>query len=94
MPKKRQSNNALKTGKITKAGSKVGRTALIQCAWIVVKYNLHLKNFFERIKSKGGMKKAIVACARKLLVIIYNTLRNGWIFEDFSTFKLQSKSTV
>jgi len=30
----------------------------------------------------------IVATARKLLGIIYNTLKNDWLFEDFPNFVL------
>jgi hypothetical protein len=33
-----------------------------------------------------GSGKAIIATARKFLRIIYQTLKNGWIFEDFPKF--------
>jgi len=32
--------------------------------------------------------QAIIATARKFFGIIYNTLKNKWVFEDFSTFKI------
>jgi len=35
---------------------------------------------------RQGSDKAIIAIARKFLGIIYNTLVNGWLFEDFPTF--------
>ena len=40
--------------------------------------------YYERIKSHRGSGKAIIATARKFLGIIYNTLKNDGVFEDFS----------
>lgn len=87
VPRVRQSNETKHVGRITKAGTKTGRTALVQCAWVAIKYSDYLKNHFERVKARGNAQKAIIASARKLLVIIYNTLKNDWIFDDFSQFK-------
>jgi hypothetical protein len=41
------------------------------------------KGFYNKIKTKRGFAKAIVATARKLLTIVYYTLKNGWYFTDF-----------
>jgi hypothetical protein len=41
---------------------------------------------YERIKCHRGSGKAIIATARKFLGIIYQTLKNNWIFEDFPNF--------
>jgi hypothetical protein len=49
-----------------------------------------LRQYYERIKSHRGSGKAIIATARKFLGIIYNTLKNGWVFEDFPNFVLAS----
>ncbi|MFP4098639.1 MAG: IS110 family transposase [Alphaproteobacteria bacterium] len=38
--------------------------------------------------TKRGSGKAIIATARKLLNTIFHTLKNNWVFEDFSNFKL------
>jgi hypothetical protein len=35
------------------------------------------------LKNKKGSGKAIIATARKMLEIIYRTLKNGWVFKDF-----------
>jgi len=56
------------------------RTALIN------KIHNVLNSYYERIKSHRGSGKAIIATARKFLGIIYNTLKNGWVFEDFPNF--------
>ncbi|MEO0831025.1 MAG: hypothetical protein AAFY03_11290, partial [Pseudomonadota bacterium] len=52
-------------------------------------YSSYLNTFYQRIKHRRGAGKAIIATARKLLAIIYDTLKNGWIFEDFPTFKIK-----
>ena len=46
------------------------------------------RSFYEKLKSKKGSGKAIIATSRKLLTIIYRTLKNDWVFEDFSNYKL------
>ena len=36
-----------------------------------------------------GFPDAIIATARKLLSIIYDALKNGWVFEEFTEFKIK-----
>jgi transposase len=48
----------------------------------------YLKRHYEKIKARRGTGKAIIALARKLLGIIYRTLKNKWVFEDFPNFVL------
>jgi transposase len=87
VPKIRQSNETAPRCRISKAGSKEGRTALIQATWVTIRYSPYLKNYYERLKVRGAPKKAIVACSRKLLTTIYYTLKNDWIFDDFGNYK-------
>jgi len=89
VPKVSQSNESIHQGRITKHGSKLGRTTLVQCSLIAKKYSPYLKNFYERIQKKRGSGKAIIATARKLLSIIFNTLKNNWVFLDFPNFVLR-----
>jgi len=63
---------------------------MVQVALVVIRYNSYIRSFYERIKYKKGSGKAIIATARKLLSIIYDTLRNDWVFEDFDKFVLQN----
>lgn len=88
VPRVSQSNESCNTGRITKRGSKIARTTLVQCALIAKRYSPYLHNFYERVKTTRGTGKAIIATARKLLNTIFYTLKNKWIFEDFSKFKL------
>jgi hypothetical protein len=43
---------------------------------------------YERIRVRRGTGKAIVAVARKFLGVIYHTLKDDCMFEDFPTFVL------
>ena len=88
VPRVSNSNETERSGRITKRGSKLGRTALVQCALIAQRYSPYLKRYYEKIKARRGTGKAIIALARKLLGVIYRTLKNKWVFEDFPNFVL------
>lgn len=93
VPRVSNSNETEHAGRITKRGSKLGRTVLIQCALIAKRYSDYLHRYYERIKARRGTGKAIVALARKFLGIIYQTLKNDWVFEDFPNFILVDPET-
>lgn len=86
----RVSNSAEKVnhGRITKRGSKMGRTTLVQCTLVAIRYSPYLKKYYEQVKARRGHGKAKIAAARKYLGIIYNTLKNNWVFADFKNFVL------
>jgi len=88
VPRVAVSNETSHYGKITKMGNKIARTALVQSTLIAIRYNPYLRKFYFRLKAKKGSGKAIIATARKFLTIIYRTLKNKWVFEDFNKFKL------
>lgn len=90
VPRVSVSNETVHHGKITRHGNKLARTTLVQCAMIAIKYSGYLKEFYLKLRNKKGHGKAIIACARKLLNIIYDTLKNNWIFEDFPNFVLKN----
>src|SRR3982750_2652915 len=92
VPRVSNSNETERSGRITKRGSKLGRTTLIQCALIAQRYSPYLKTYYEKMKSRRGTGKAIVALARKFLGIIYRTLKNKWVFEDFPNFVLAEEA--
>ena len=93
VPRVQNSNETERAGRITKRGSKLGRTTLVQCALVAKRYSPYLARYYEHIKSRKGGGKAIIALARKFLGIIYRTLKNGWIFEDFPNFVLAEASS-
>jgi transposase len=92
VPRVSNSNETERSGRITKRGTKLGRTTLIQCALIAQRYSRYLKTYYEKMKSRRGTGKAIVALARKFLGIIYRTLKNKWVFEDFPNFVLAEET--
>jgi transposase len=88
VPRVRNSADVQHHGRITKQGSRLGRKTLVQCTLIAIRYSPYLKKFYEAVKARRGAGKAIIATARKFLGIIYQTLRNKWVFADFPNFVL------
>jgi len=88
VPRVRNSNETEHSGRITKRGTKLGRTTLVQCAMIAMRYSPYLAKFYHKVARRRGTGKAIIALARKFLGVIYNTLKNNWVFEDFPNFVL------
>lgn len=88
VPRVRNSADQVKTGRITKQGNKMARTTLVQSSLAAIKKNEYLRNYYEQVKQRRGHGKAKIALARKYLKIIYSTLKNDWVFEDFDNFVL------
>jgi len=88
IPRVSVSNETSHYGRITKRGNKIARTALVQSTLIAIRYSPYLREFYDKIKNKRGSGKAIIATSRKMLGVIYKTLKNNWVFEDFTQFKL------
>jgi transposase len=79
-PKKYQSGETDITGRISKIGDKGVRTALYQAAHIILTRPVKgsaLKSWAMRLAKRAGMKKAKVALARKLGVIMHRMLVDG-----------------
>ncbi|MEM7315155.1 MAG: IS110 family transposase [Planctomycetota bacterium] len=78
VPKQYQSGQTDRHGRITKRGSRLLRTMLVECAWVSIRYNRWAKQTYERIH--GGQvtrrKKAGIALARKLLVVAWAMMRD------------------
>jgi transposase len=70
-PQVHQSGESSWTGHITRKGSKRARWILGQCAQSARLHDPRMREFYERIERKHGSQKAIVAVARKMLVIMY-----------------------
>ena len=72
-PSTRESSGKTKTGKITKQGSPWLRWILVQCALTAIKYDAHLRTFYDRIKNRKGHATAIVATTQKNYLLLYCT---------------------
>jgi transposase len=83
-PKKYQSGETDVTGRITKIGDSSVRTALYQAAHVIVTQPIkgcsNLKSWAMKLAKRAGMKKAKVALARKLAVILHRMWTDGTAF--------------
>jgi transposase len=72
---------------ISKAGERMGRTLLVQCAHHILGRfgkDSDLRRFGKRLEASGGTrakKRAVVATARKLAVLLLALLRSGEAYE-------------
>lgn len=82
VPRVNNSNETVCHGRITKRGNKLIRKLLVQCAWVSIRYNPVLKEFYSVLKKKKPAGKAIIAVARKLVYQIYYTLKHNWYFTN------------
>jgi transposase len=83
-PKKYQSGETDYTGRISKIGDSSVRTALYEAAHVIMTKPVKasaLKSWAMRLAKRVGMKKAKVALARKLAVIMHRMLVEGTEFD-------------
>ena len=77
-PRIRQSGEQpARSGRISKRGSASARWALVEAAWSVVNQPGPLRAYYQRVRARRGHGKAIVAAARKLVVLFWCMLTRG-----------------
>ena len=82
-PRNDESNKKVKSRKITK-GDKYVRRILVQCAWAMTRSKKSwLSKKFNDLAKRLSKKKALIAIARKLLVIIWNILSKHESYRDY-----------
>jgi len=87
-PRKYQSGETDYTGRISKTGDVAVRTALYEAANTIMTRTtkaIRLKAWATAIAMRSGMKKAKVALARKLGVIMHSMLRSEQVFSSSQT---------
>lgn len=77
VPSTRQSAAKCYHGPITKQGNVQARWMLVQAAQQLGRHPGPLGNFFRRIKRRKNHNVAVVACARKLVLIAIHMLKNN-----------------
>lgn len=88
VPKQIQSGESNRLGRITRAGSRVLRSLLVEVSWVGLRYNSWMRSVYERTRRNSRTRKkiAIVAVARKLLIRCWAMLRDGTAWQpDYST---------
>jgi transposase len=93
VPSVYQSAGKLRTGRITKLGSKHMRRILVEVAKAIskTKKDSKLKRFFMRVSAKSGRNVAAVALARKVLCILYHLLMNREDYQEPEVEKTKPK---
>ncbi|ETA72679.1 IS110 family transposase [Mesorhizobium japonicum] len=84
VPKRHQSGELDWTGRITKQGDSMVRKLLYEAANSILtrsRESFALKSWALKISKRRGLKKARVALARRLAVIMHAMLRDGTLFE-------------
>lgn len=81
-PGNHQSAGKKKRQRIT-PGNNYLKTILCEVAWVIASHKkLYLSNWYWRLKQRTDSKRAIVALARKLLVIIYAMFKSDHPFDE------------
>lgn len=84
-PRKHQSGEMDRDGRISRGGSGHMRALLVQASWIGVRRGVPwMKGVYEQVRrgSEKRKKKAIVAVARRLVVRLWAMLRDGTQWRD------------
>jgi transposase len=78
-PRRWQSGQSDRQGPISKAGSRLLRSLLVEIAWLGVRNKTWMAEVYERVRRGSDKRKkiAIVAVARRLLVKLWAMLRDG-----------------
>jgi transposase len=67
---------------ITKAGSGLLRSALVEASWQLVRRSRYWGLIYEGLKARRGARRAIVAVARRLLGVMVALMRSGKVYRE------------
>ncbi len=82
-PRNDESAKKIKSRKITN-GNKYLRRILVQCAWAITRSKgCWLSGKFNELAKRRSQKKALIAIARKLLVIIWHILSKHEVYKEY-----------
>jgi transposase len=78
VPRQYPSGESDRRGRITRRGPALLRKLLVECAWVMLRYNRWARAVYARLsQGKARQKQAVVALASKLLVRCWAMLRDG-----------------
>ena len=80
VPRVNQSSQRCHLGHITRQGDPFVRGLLVEASWQAIRKSKRLRQVFDRIAKRRGRKIAIVAIARRLLLIAMALLREQTVF--------------
>ena len=68
------------------------RAALVEAAWGAARsHNSYFSAQYNRLKTRRGVKRAALAVAHSLLIVIYHLLRDGTLYEDLGASFLDER---
>jgi transposase len=80
VPTEHSTGDEIHKGSITRLGDKTLRFMMIEAAWVAIRFDTQLGQFYYRIKQRhhpqSASKIAITAVARKLTQIVYRVLKD------------------
>lgn len=83
-PRRYQSGQSDRQGRISRMGNTLLRQLLVEVSWIGLRYNRWMRQVYESVRrgSVSRKKTAIVAVARRLLVVCWALLRDGTTWRE------------
>ena len=92
VPRQHQSGETNRMGKITRRGPRILRASLVEAAWAMLRYNPWAAAVYKRLcgGQKTRKKQAIIAVARKLLVLCWTLLKKE---EEWNSEKAISQAS-
>jgi len=81
-------------GGITKHGRADLRHAMVEAAWVAARTHPHWQAEFERLSKRMPVNQAIVAIARKLLVVVWHVLHDHEVDQHAQVDKVAAKFFV
>lgn len=84
-PSEHSSGCFVRRGHISRCGRGAVRGRLVEASWIAIRFDQGLREVYERIRARGGGKKAIVAVARRLLLRARRLILDGRCYEPATT---------
>lgn len=84
-----------KPARLSRTGNRHLRQALYMPALTAIRWEPHLRGFYERLVSRGKRKKqALLAVARKLLHAVYGMFRTNTPYQGERVFRLPSPDNI
>jgi transposase len=77
VPKLNESDDKKKCMHITKNTDAPLLRVLVQAAWAAVRFDTNMRYFYEGLRVRKGKQKAIIAVARKLVVLVYYHMKRN-----------------
>ena len=75
------SGEKIRKGRISRQGSSRLRRVLVEAAWSAIGKDPSFRAFYDRLKMRSGSKRAIVAVARKILLLARRMVLTGELYQ-------------